>query len=134
VPRYGQDHYTLQSVFGGGQPPRKVHVHLRFFRLSDIPIGEVSTSAAAGDVGSQTSEAERAAFDAWLHKRWIEKDERLKRFYAKGAMDNTVKVVEVPIALKGLVDLGTLFASAVGPIWVARTAWKGMLAVRGWMG
>jgi lysocardiolipin and lysophospholipid acyltransferase len=132
--RYGQDHYTLQSVFGAGQPPRKVHVHLRFFRLSDIPLGDVSTSAPASDVGAQTSEAERVAFDTWLRERWVEKDERLKRFYANGAMDDTAKVVEVPITLKGLGDLGTLFASAAAPLWVARTAWKGLRALLRWTG
>jgi hypothetical protein len=100
-----------------------VHVHLRLFKLSDIPIGEVTIGSTV-NVGLEASETDRARFDEWLRARWTEKDARLKRFHATGYMDDCAKVVEMPIAVRGLSDLFALGAAAVVPLWVGNAAWK----------
>lgn len=41
---YGQDYYTLQSIFGHGHPPPKVHIHIKIIPISEIPIGDLHGS------------------------------------------------------------------------------------------
>ena len=69
VPRgpVGQDYYTLRSIFMQGQPPPKVHLHLRFTRITSAT-GEITSAIPLGSIDIHTpglarltdvSEAER---------------------------------------------------------------------------
>lgn len=62
---YGQDFFTLRSVYFLGQSPVRVHLHLRRFALRDMPL----------------KEEDGPAFDKWLRDRWTEKDHLLDAFY-----------------------------------------------------
>lgn len=73
---YPEDHYDL-SLWTKNVPPSPLHFHLRAFPLADIPLGDLHK-------GGEATEAERAAFDAWLLARWREKDELMKAFYEDG--------------------------------------------------
>ncbi|PLW15745.1 hypothetical protein PCASD_22363 [Puccinia coronata f. sp. avenae] len=113
---YGQDYYTLQSIFGRGRPPPKVHIHIKVIPVSEIPIGDIapasvlsspagrlSSSSSSGSSGcadkrpvakelvsgmADPSADEIERFDAWLRRLWTEKDELLDRFYAHGRFDH----------------------------------------------
>ncbi|SCV03402.1 LAMI_0H07866g1_1 [Lachancea mirantina] len=66
---YGQDIYRLGNIFLRGQAPKIVDIHLRAFKLSEIPIDDDEM------------------FTEWLFRVWREKDELLDTFYAKGSFD-----------------------------------------------
>ncbi|KAI0067914.1 acyltransferase-domain-containing protein [Artomyces pyxidatus] len=89
---YGQDYYTLRSVFFDRVPPPAVHMHIRRFAVAaDVPIGDVSradpgvlpSDPAALEV--EVPEDERKVFDAWVRALWTEKDRLLDRFLATGS-------------------------------------------------
>ncbi|AGO13504.1 AaceriACL173Cp [[Ashbya] aceris (nom. inval.)] len=66
---YAEQIYDLQSIFLQGQGPKLVDVHIRTFKLSEIPYQE------------------EKAFESWLYKVWGEKDKLLERYYQKGSFD-----------------------------------------------
>lgn len=82
---YAQDFYSLGSVFGSGVPSPRVHLHLRKYRLADVPIGSIREGASAADLDAGLSQEERNEFGRWLRRRWDEKDELMDRFYAHGS-------------------------------------------------
>ncbi|KAH8929323.1 acyltransferase-domain-containing protein [Atractiella rhizophila] len=86
---YGQDYYTLQSIFGAGIPPPRIHMHLRL--LSPPAIPESSEKAE--------TEKSQKQFEDWLVQTWREKDEMLEVFY------NTQELSQGP---KTLIPLETL--------------------------
>ena len=111
---YGQDYYTLRSVFFDGVAPPTIHIHLRMFDVkTGVPIGDLAGAGAYG-----VSETERRAkrvveidipgeekdvFDLWLRRLWQEKDDAMDRFFAAdslAAKDATAPVVEIPVALR----------------------------------
>jgi Acyltransferase C-terminus len=93
---YGQDYYTLRSIFFKGIPPPKIHVHLRLYPVSSIPIGNTSGKNTVGH-GAEASPEETAKFDSWLRERWTEKDRLMDGFYRNGKFSTTS--VEVPVKL-----------------------------------
>jgi len=102
IPRdgYGQDYYTLRSIFLNGIPPPRVHVHIRYFKVGDIPLGELNSHSMA-----RASVEEAAQFDTWLRDRWIEKDKMMDTFYREGAFrpeagQKWTPPVEVPVKLR----------------------------------
>ncbi|KAF7724649.1 hypothetical protein EC973_000821 [Apophysomyces ossiformis] len=60
-----EDVYTISKIFFLGQNPKKIHVHIRRYRVADIP-----------------KDAE--AFAQWVHQRWVEKDAFMSQFYKEG--------------------------------------------------
>ena len=101
---YGQDYYTLRSIFIHGIPPPQVHVHIRYFKVGDIPLGETSTADSIAP-GTEASLDEGAKFDAWLRDRWTEKDRMMDTFYREGAFrpeagQKWTSPVEVPVKLR----------------------------------
>jgi len=98
---YGQDYYTLRSIFFHGIPPPKIHIHLRLIPVSSIPIGNVSGKDSIGR-GAEASPEEAAEFDRWLRERWVEKDRLLDGFYREGKFSLPGAAgapVEVPVRL-----------------------------------
>jgi hypothetical protein len=107
---YGQDYYTLRSLFFQGVAPPAVHMHLRKFNVTgDVPIGDL-----AGTSGYQTLDSkakrivevdipshEKDVFDEWLRKLWQEKDDGMDRFFQTNSLapkDSTK--VEIPLKLR----------------------------------
>ncbi|KAI0824184.1 acyltransferase-domain-containing protein [Trametes gibbosa] len=108
---YGQDYYTLRSIFCDGVPPPAVHLHIRKFDVHHhVPIGDVSASSPralphAGDPSTaevDIPENEREAFELWLRDLWREKDRLMERFLATGSLGAAGKAAEVtvPVRLK----------------------------------
>ncbi|KIM48017.1 hypothetical protein M413DRAFT_218056 [Hebeloma cylindrosporum] len=108
---YGQDYYTLRSLFFDGVPPPSIHMHLRMFDVTEnVPIGDL-----AGASGVQTPDRkakrivevdipndEKDTFDIWLRKLWQEKDEAMDRFNETKAFqldDNSTPSIEIPLKL-----------------------------------
>jgi len=78
---YGQDYYTLRSVFFNGLSPPTLHLHLRMWQAKDLPIGDMSDSATRG---AEATQLEKDAFDKWMLERWREKDRWMDGFYING--------------------------------------------------
>ena len=97
---FGQDYYTLRSIFMQGTPPPAIHIHLTMTRITKSVQGDTSSNASnVADVKSATtdapplgknvrpeesSEEERKQFEEWLRRRWRGKDELMSRFYTEG--------------------------------------------------
>ncbi|TKA28908.1 hypothetical protein B0A50_03319 [Salinomyces thailandicus] len=63
---YGQDIFTLRSVYFQGRPPKSVNMHWRRYRIADLPLDD------------------KDAMHEWTLARWREKDELLEEFYRTG--------------------------------------------------
>lgn len=103
---YGQDYYTLRSIFFQGIAPPAIHIHMRLTPVSDIPIGAVSAKDGV-ERGAEASSEEIAAFESWLLERWREKDALMGAFYQDGrfpapgvAEKAQSRHVEIPIRLR----------------------------------
>lgn len=68
IPRgeYGQDVFTLRSIYFQGRAPKSVNMYWRRFRVSDIPIDD------------------QHEFEKWVLDRWREKDALLEGFMQTG--------------------------------------------------
>lgn len=91
--------YTLSKIYFEDKPPTGVHVHLRRYRVADIP-------------------ADEDAFAEWLRQIWIEKDAMMAEFYSRGrfpiggviGLEQTSPLekegrVQLPVRLNSLLDL-----------------------------
>lgn len=78
---YGQDWYTLKNTFFKNISPDIIHVHLRSWSLSDIPIH---------------SEEE---FTKWLLQRWHDKEQRLQSFSQSHTLEEKGEYKDIPITL-----------------------------------
>ncbi|EJT99919.1 acyltransferase-domain-containing protein [Dacryopinax primogenitus] len=83
---YGQDFYTLRSVFFNGISPPTLHLHIRMWQAKDLPLGDMSDSATRG---AEASQEEKDMFDRWLLDRWREKDRWMDGFYKTGEFSNS---------------------------------------------
>lgn len=113
---YGQDFYTLRSIFFQGIPPPEIHIRLRLIDLSSIPIGKVSVGDGV-ERGAEATPEETAAFEKWLVERWIEKDRLMDAFYRDGVFPSpkgvdTTPAVEIPIKLRSVLEIGNAFCFA----------------------
>ncbi|KAI1003253.1 hypothetical protein K3495_g4959 [Podosphaera aphanis] len=63
---YGQDFYTLRTMFLQGQPPPSVNMYWRRFPVDQIPLDDIEK------------------FNLWLRERWLEKDALLEHFLIQG--------------------------------------------------
>lgn len=113
IPRlgYGQDYYTLRSIFFDRVPPPEVHMHIRRFDVArDVPIGDVSGSNSdtlprpgdANAVEVVVPERERIAFEQWLRALWREKDKDVDRFLDMGVFvkPKIQSPVKIPLELR----------------------------------
>lgn len=79
IPRgeYGQDIFSLRSVYFQGRPPKSVNMHWRRFAVKDIPIDD------------------KDAMYEWMVARWREKDELLDKFLETGKFPASVEAVHI---------------------------------------
>ncbi len=75
--QYGQDIFTLRSVYFQGRAPQSVNMHWRRFKVADIPVDDPD------------------AVQKWVLDRWREKDELLDVFYASGRFPADRRAVTV---------------------------------------
>jgi lysocardiolipin and lysophospholipid acyltransferase len=137
---YSQSYYTLSSIYLSSCPPPIVHVHIRRYPLSEVPIGffpavlprvepaattfvepsSVVPVLTADELDKSATQEDRNKFDEWLRTRWQEKDELLEQFYKEGKfgtgdqMKVGLGVIEIPLKLRGIDDYLEIFACFVG--------------------
>lgn len=105
---YGQDFYTLRSVFFDGLPPPVIHMHLRMFDVArEVPIGDLSGSNPEASLKTgpmvevDIPEEEKRGFDEWLKGLWKEKDDSIGMFYEANSFTRENQVtVEIPLKLR----------------------------------
>lgn len=122
---YGQDFYTLQSIFGRGAAPPIIHMHLRSYSVRyDVPIGALSTSESRADVRAQgdATDAEKKGFEEWTLKRWREKDNRLDVFLQEETLAKGKKFVDIPVRLRSPQELLALLLVCILGLWFGKTA------------
>lgn len=118
---YGQDYFTLRSIFFDGIPPPAIHLHLRIFNMpsrfrshneipngdgdtQDVPIGNLSNASAAGSPDPRAKRTvevdippeEKYVFDKWLRELWEAKDEDMERFLDTGSFRHKGDSGEAP--------------------------------------
>lgn len=64
--KFGQDYYTLRSIYLRGQSPPSVNMYWRKFEVKDIPLDDPTK------------------FDLWMRERWIEKDALMEEYLVTG--------------------------------------------------
>jgi hypothetical protein len=124
--KYGQDYYTLRSIFFDGIAPPEVVCHVRFFNVQrDVPLHanrarqrdtgvtlqqrkEAAKAAAKRPDLLEVSEEDKQVFDSWLRERWAEKDAMLEAWYDRGAKGPLVRGEDIeevvfPIQMKGAI-------------------------------
>lgn len=79
---YGQDVFTLRSVYFQGRPPKSVNMHWRRYKVSALPTND------------------RDAMAAWVLQRWREKDDLLETFYNTGKFPAETEAVGIEGAPK----------------------------------
>lgn len=82
-PLYASDYYTLPSILLSHIPPPELHIHVRAFSVSSIPLGDLSKLEENPD--DEGTEEEKRVFEEWLRKRWEEKDRLIERFRTEGS-------------------------------------------------
>ncbi|KAF2720502.1 acyltransferase-domain-containing protein [Polychaeton citri CBS 116435] len=82
---YGQDVFTLRSVYFQGRPPKSVNMHWRRYHISTLPIDD------------------REAMEKWTMERWREKDELMEVFMRTGRFPANEEAVQIEGA-RGFVD------------------------------
>lgn len=73
--KYGQDIFTLRSVYFQGRPPTSVNMHWRRFKVSGLPIDD------------------QDKMQEWVLQRWREKDEMLDTFQQTGRFPGDARAV-----------------------------------------
>jgi Acyltransferase C-terminus len=73
---YAYDYYSPNVVFGEGNGPKSVHMHVDRFRIDDIP--------GISDQDYDPEETTTPEFEEWIRNRFIEKDQLMGDFFARG--------------------------------------------------
>jgi hypothetical protein len=119
--RYGQDYYTLRSIFFDRVPPPVIHMHLRLFDVGkDVPIGDVSASnpnviPKRDDKGRAVEvdfpDEEKEKFDLWVRQLWRDKDDMIVKFHETGsfAADKETSCVDIPLELRTTREIPNAF-------------------------
>jgi hypothetical protein len=104
---YGQDYYTLRSIFMDGIPPPAIHIHLRMFDVvTGVPLGDISTGKPSIQQPSQNKDidipdGEKEKFDVWLRELWQEKDDSMTKFSETTSFGSReTRAVEIPLKLR----------------------------------
>jgi lysocardiolipin and lysophospholipid acyltransferase len=68
---YGQDLFSLRSMYLQGRPPPSVNMYWRRFAVTDMPLDDPEK------------------FELWLRERWHEKDVLLEHYVTNGRFPNS---------------------------------------------
>lgn len=88
---YGQDIYTLKTLYLEGLKAPHVHMHWRRFATKNIPIRDP------------------IAFDRWLIDRWTEKDMLLEDFAQHGCFPSNDGYLESNVGVNSIVEIARIF-------------------------
>lgn len=121
IPRdgYGQDYYTLQSIYGRGIPPPVIHMHLRSNSVKhDIPIGRDSLTSSH-TTGAEATEEEKKEFEKWLLERYRIKDQQMELFHSNGKLAEG-EYIDIPVRLRNAKELLGLLGSIILGAWIGK--------------
>jgi hypothetical protein len=127
IPRgqYGQQHYTLQSIYGRGVPPPVIHMHLRSDDVrQNIPIG-VNSLTKSATTGAEATTQEKEEFEQWILDRFRRKDEQMELFLTEGRLANG-EFVDIPVRLRNSKELLGLLASCVLGLWLIKLTMRAL--------
>lgn len=79
---YGEEVFSLKRFYIKGYGPPKINFHIRSFNVKDIPLGDDDIV----DI-DEVPESIQKAFEEWVYKVWLEKDELMKKFYETGSFE-----------------------------------------------
>lgn len=113
-------------MFFDGVPPPMVHMHIRLFKVRELPIGDSLdkpinlTSRNAFD--DEIPELDKTKFDLWLRELWREKDQSITRFFESGRFSSKqLPVYKIPLKLRNyrefLDAFGLLLPTIVAHFW-----------------
>ncbi|KAK4692673.1 hypothetical protein P7C70_g9080, partial [Phenoliferia sp. Uapishka_3] len=124
---YAEDYYTLASTFGRGVPPPAVHLHLRSVDLEGVSSihPQNFTGKSSKQIDNDLTVEERAEFQEWTRKRWMEKDDLMDYFYQHGKFPDENGPVTLPVGVRGWGDAMRLVALVVAVM----CAWLAVKAV-----
>ncbi|EPX73471.1 1-acylglycerol-3-phosphate acyltransferase [Schizosaccharomyces octosporus yFS286] len=88
--KYAAEVFSLKQLFFEGARLRRMHVHVRRFRISDIPTDE-------------------KLFTKWLYQRWYEKDQLIEDFKHTGGFPGPRKL-NTTVRLKSRLEILYLFS------------------------
>ncbi|OCH96558.1 hypothetical protein OBBRIDRAFT_787114 [Obba rivulosa] len=115
---YGQDYYTMRSIFLDGVAPPFVHMHIRRFDIArEVPIGNLSSSRSDNLPNGSSNHAvevdipsaERDGFELWLRDRWREKDVLMARYLETGSFADAQELVKIPLEIRQKREILNLF-------------------------
>ncbi|GAA5909979.1 hypothetical protein JCM6882_008419 [Rhodosporidiobolus microsporus] len=84
-PLFASEYYDIPSVLLFSVPPPELHIHIRTFPVSSIPLGDLDAQKKDPNADVEPTDEERKAFERWLKERWDEKEALLERFRAEGS-------------------------------------------------
>jgi 1-acyl-sn-glycerol-3-phosphate acyltransferase len=106
---YGQNYYTLRSMFFDGVAPPVLHMHVRLFDVKELPIGNLSDTHPSKTpdnsnkhaVEVEIPESEKTEFDLWLRDLWRDKDASMTQFHESGRFsEKELPVYKIPLKLR----------------------------------
>jgi lysocardiolipin and lysophospholipid acyltransferase len=116
---FGEEYYTLGSMYFQGRPPPSVNLYWRRFAVNDIPL------------------ANHEEFDLWLREKWYEKDAIMEQYIVNGRFPASAEAmsetegdrdgyIETEVKLAswfGLAPLIFVWAGLALEIYALRKAW-----------
>ena len=69
---FAYDKYSLSSIFFQGKGPRQVHIHVKRYRIQDLP-----------GITLDPTDQDLELFNQWLRDHYLEKDKLMNEFYEK---------------------------------------------------
>jgi lysocardiolipin and lysophospholipid acyltransferase len=119
---FGEDYYTLRSMYFQGRPPPSVNMYWRRFAIKDIPLDD------------------QEAFDLWLREKWYEKDAIIEEYVTNGRFPASAEAtsetkadrdgyIETEVKLASWLDMGILiscWAVLALEMYVLRKVWSWM--------
>lgn len=104
---FGEEIYSLRTLYVEGGPAPITHIHWRRFAVKNIPYADFD------------------AFDQWLYERWDEKDELLEYFQRHGQFPASEIHVKARVEIRSKWELVQIFPSLFAVLvfgWVCRHA------------
>jgi lysocardiolipin and lysophospholipid acyltransferase len=117
---YGEDYYTLRTMYLRGIYPDQINMYWRRYKVSDIPYDD------------------EEAFEKWIQERWFEKDELLDRMINTGSFlepdtpsNSTMSKVTVPVKLNSPLQLFQIFSVPLNVLLLGHLVWNHLLPLSG---
>ena len=123
IDQVAYDEYLVENVFFKRQFPKQIHFHVKKYSLDGIPGLEGSTTSKeipkdATDAFDEQTNSRKLIFGEWIKQRFLEKDERMVKFYENGRFvdPSADQVLVSPVApdaedwliVGGIMGMGTV--------------------------